>query len=248
MNQSMRTSRYPRYGFTLVELLVVISIIALLVSILLPALGRAREQARSVMCSSNLRQIGLVWAYYVEDNEQELYIDPQGYGYPRTWWGPVIDYHNGLADVLACPSMYRYGWFDAGYLPSVAPSWTYPGNYRGGTLIPRGTSGTDYFGIGYGYNMTIVPGHNRLWNYRHPSRTALQAESGSFYWWNYSPDGNLGYWFADRHIKGEHEMVNGELITGQPGAGQVLFMDQHVAFVETPYSNNSIGLYNIQKP
>jgi prepilin-type N-terminal cleavage/methylation domain-containing protein len=57
-----------REGFTLVELLVVIAIIALLMSILMPSLGRAREQAKEALGKSNLRQWGNVYSMYTNDN------------------------------------------------------------------------------------------------------------------------------------------------------------------------------------
>jgi prepilin-type N-terminal cleavage/methylation domain-containing protein/prepilin-type processing-associated H-X9-DG protein len=59
-------------GFTLVELLVVISIIALLMAILLPALGRARETSKLIVCQSNLRQLSAAWMMYAQNNDEKM--------------------------------------------------------------------------------------------------------------------------------------------------------------------------------
>ena len=68
-NKNVYTSAH---GFTLIELLVVVAIIAVLVAILLPALSRAREQAKLMTCSSNLRQLINAELYYAQDNSDKF--------------------------------------------------------------------------------------------------------------------------------------------------------------------------------
>ncbi len=57
------------YGFTLIEVMVVVSVVSVLVAIMVPMLGKVKESARSVQCRSNLRQMGLMAAVYVEDHK-----------------------------------------------------------------------------------------------------------------------------------------------------------------------------------
>jgi prepilin-type N-terminal cleavage/methylation domain-containing protein/prepilin-type processing-associated H-X9-DG protein len=78
-----------RKGFTLVELLVVIGIIALLISILLPSLNRARETANRVKCGSNMRQIGQAILLYANENKGN---------YPRTRYLSTVSTANGSWD------------------------------------------------------------------------------------------------------------------------------------------------------
>jgi prepilin-type N-terminal cleavage/methylation domain-containing protein len=77
-----------RKGFTLVELLVVIAVIALLMGILMPALSRARQLAYRVVCGANLSGVGKAMLVYANDYDDKL---PRGGG-PSSVWGPITDW------------------------------------------------------------------------------------------------------------------------------------------------------------
>jgi len=93
-------TRHARPAFSLIELLVVISIIALLIGLLLPALGAARATARNLQCAVNLRTMGLVSNMYADDEKGFFPVRAVGSN-PR--WPSLLEGYYSDDDVLICP-------------------------------------------------------------------------------------------------------------------------------------------------
>jgi len=98
MKISNRQARRSQPGFTLIELLVVIAIIALLMAILMPALQLVKKQAKTVFCQANLKQWGLVWAMYMDENNGKFpdYLS-------ANWMQSLVDYYRKSDKLLYCP-------------------------------------------------------------------------------------------------------------------------------------------------
>ncbi len=99
----------PRAAFTLIELLVVVAIIALLIAMLLPGLGRAREQGKAVKCEANLHMLALANFLYADANRG--WFPQWGYAHgggeaaaPRAWLNTMEAEYGRNRGVLRCPS------------------------------------------------------------------------------------------------------------------------------------------------
>jgi prepilin-type N-terminal cleavage/methylation domain-containing protein len=131
--------RRAAHAFTLIELLVVIAIIALLMAILMPALQRVRKQAWGVACQSHLKQMGLTFSMYTEDNNGYFH-EEEGSDPHHSWVYAMRPFYSREPKIRSCPAVKKFysdyvtgpfvGWgvYGEGRIPTV-PDFAIRGDY-----------------------------------------------------------------------------------------------------------------------
>jgi prepilin-type N-terminal cleavage/methylation domain-containing protein/prepilin-type processing-associated H-X9-DG protein len=171
-----RQRKHAVTGFTLIELLIVIAIISILATILFPVFGRARENARRAGCQSNLKQLGLGVAQYMQDYDSTYPRWQYAYtsGTTQATWDVVVFPYTKSAQLLTCPS--------DSYSPEVTVSAYNNAKLKRSYTMPRNISE-------YGIADATVPA---------PAKTVLLAErkgcynNGDAHWIACSTAENIG--------------------------------------------------------
>jgi prepilin-type N-terminal cleavage/methylation domain-containing protein/prepilin-type processing-associated H-X9-DG protein len=155
-------------AFTLIELLVVIAIIAILASLLLPALSRSKQAAHTVSCANNLKQWGAATQMYVAENDDYLPSDGSPNGYSDIGW------YMDLPPVLKIPTYHEMPWRQN---PNIDPGhsiWICPAN-------PRRSDGFMLFHYCLNEHVNGTGATNRpikLCTIRQPSRVVWLFDNG----------------------------------------------------------------------
>ena len=183
-------------GFTLVELLVVISIIALLLSILMPSMGKARKQARKIVCQSNIRQVGqAVELYKIDFNGH--YPAPR-FKWEYRWWHHLIPYIGlGSYDMNNSQDKSRWTQNDPAKIPDIIKC---PGSPKESPYVQQMNSWVMGNGdIGFAKKSWIGPPPTTTFEYKRYYWRETRLRKPSYYVMLYEGDwyvdsGTFHYW------------------------------------------------------